>query len=60
MDDQYIENGSIYIFNREKFLKQRTRLFGKIGVYKMRKDQSFQVDQKIDIKIIKKFINDKK
>lgn len=60
MDDQYIENGSIYIFNREKFLKQRTRLFGKIGVYEMRKDQSFQVDQKIDIKIIKKFINDKK
>ena len=34
MDDQYIENGSIYIFNREKFLKQRTRLFGKIGVIK--------------------------
>ena len=29
---QYVENGSIYIFDKNKFLKIKNRLFGKIGL----------------------------
>ena len=56
MGEQFIENGSIYIFNLMKFLKYRNRLFGKIGIYLMSKLNSIQVDEKEDLKILKKLI----
>ena len=49
---QYLENGSIYIFNKNKFLKIKNRLFGKIGLYIMKKYHSFEVDSLDDIKLI--------
>jgi len=49
---KFLENGSFYIFNKKKFLKHRNRLFGKIGVYAMSKINSFQIDDKEDIKIV--------
>ena len=44
-DKYYLQNGSIYIFKKNKFLKYKNRLFGKIGVYIMKEWQSFQIDE---------------
>ena len=49
---QYVENGSIYIFDKNKFLKIKNRLFGKIGLYIMKKYHSFEVDNLDDIRLI--------
>ena len=51
---KYLENGSLYIFNKKKFLKSKNRLFGKIGVYSMKKKNSFQLDEPDDIKLFNK------
>ena len=49
---RFLENGSFYIFNKKKFLKNKNRLFGKIGVYPMSKIQSFQIDDLEDLEIV--------
>jgi N-acylneuraminate cytidylyltransferase len=49
---QYLENGSIYIFKTEKFLKHKSRLFGKIGNFIMSKKYSFQIDTIEDAQIV--------
>ena len=60
----FLQNGSIYIFDKKKFLKYKNRLFGKIGVYIMDEWQSFQIDEKKQIKfmeiLFKKFISNEK
>lgn len=52
--EKYLENGSFYIFDKKKFLHHNCRLFGKIGFYLMKKNNSFQIDDFEDLKIIKK------
>jgi len=52
---KYLENGSFYIFNTNKFLKYKSRLFGKIGVYVMKKINSLQFDDPEDIKLFNNF-----
>ena len=56
IEDKFLENGSFYIFNKKKFLKFKNRLFGKIGVYIMKKMNSFQIDDYEDIKLINKLV----
>ena len=51
-DKYYLQNGSIYIFKKNKFLKNKNRLFGKIGVYIMKEWQSFQIDEKDQIYVM--------
>ena len=51
MKKRYLENGSFYIFNPEKFLKKKCRLFGKIGCFKMSKISSFQIDDRQNIEL---------
>ena len=60
IDEKYLENGSIYIFNKEKFLKKKNRLFGKIGIYVMSKINSFQIDTLEDVKLMNKIARGKK
>jgi len=55
-ESEYIENGSFYIFKRENFFKSKNRLHGKITYYEMPKESIFEVDEKEDLKIIKKLI----
>ena len=58
--EKYLENGSFYIFKSKIFLKKKCRLFGKIGVYLMNKIQSLEIDDKIDLDLLrnlKKYIN---
>ena len=52
LNKKYLENGSFYIFDKEKFKKEKCRLFGKIGIYLMNKLQSFQIDDYDDIRLI--------
>lgn len=50
----FCENGAFYIFNLKKFLKKKNRFFGKIGIYKMNKYKSFEIDSLSDYNFIKK------
>lgn len=49
--NHFLENGSFYIFDANKFLKKKCRLFGKIGTFEMKKIYSFQIDEKEDIQL---------
>ena len=55
-ENQFVENGSFYIFNRKKFLKLKNRLHGKITYFEMPKESIFELDEKEDVRIIKKLI----
>ncbi len=57
IEEKYLENGSFYIFDKKKFLHYNCRLFGKIGFYLMKKNNSFQIDDFEDLKLIKKIFN---
>ena len=52
----YVENGSFYIFYKDKFLKYKNRLHGKIGVYKMPVESIHEIDTKEDLRIVKKLL----
>ncbi len=54
IEDSFLENGSFYIFNKKKFLKFKNRLFGKIGIYLMKRLNSFQIDEYEDIELVNK------
>ena len=53
MKQELIENGSFYIFKSKGFLKNKKRLFGKIGTYIQKKYYSFELDDQDDLVIIK-------
>ena len=55
-NNNYIENGSFYIFYKKNFLKYKNRLHGKIGIYEMPKETIHELDDLEDFKIIKKLI----
>lgn len=48
---QYIENGSIYVFNKQGFIKNNNRLFGKIGISTMETWKMFEIDNKEDLEL---------
>ncbi len=56
MEELIFENGSIFIFNVKGFKRNKNRLFGKIGVFLMKKYQSVDVDTPEDINYINKLI----
>ena len=47
----YCENGSFYIFSKKGFLKNKNRLFGKIGTYELDKVYASDIDEIIDLKL---------
>lgn len=51
---QWLENGSIYIFDVAKYLKTepRNRLFGKVGVYEMPAWTQFELDTEEDWEVM--------
>ena len=53
IDENYVENGAIYITSRKNLLQSRLRYSGKIGIYEMPLYRSFQVDTLEDLRIIK-------
>jgi len=49
--DLIIENGAIFIFKYEKFLKKKVRLFGRIGCFFMSKKNSIEIDDNFDLRL---------
>ena len=54
--DEFIENGAFYVFSSAGFKKNKNRLYGKITYIEMPKESVFEVDDKEDLKIIKKLL----
>lgn len=50
--NKYLENGSLYIFKKEGFLKHKNRFFGKIGTYVMERNCSYEIDSKDEFKLL--------
>ncbi len=53
----YLENGSIYVFKKELFFEKKNRLGGKIGMYEMPFECSYEIDSQKDIAICEYFMN---
>lgn len=56
-DALYLENGSIYIFKKEILLHYQNRLGGKIGMYEMPVECSYEIDAQKDIPLCEYFMN---
>ena len=54
MKELIFENGAIYIFKTKNFFKYKNRLFGKIGIYYMKKNNSIDIDDMDDVKLVEK------
>ena len=52
----FLENGSIYIFKKQLFLSQMNRLGGKIGMYEMPFECSYEIDTPKDLEICEYFM----
>ena len=53
-DVSYIENGSLYIFKYEHFMKNKNRLGGEIGYTIFPEKYSMEIDSQIDFEIMEK------
>ena len=51
--EQYVENGSIYVFKPEILFRNNNRLGGKIALFKMEFWKSFEIDEPEDIEFCK-------
>lgn len=47
----YLENGSIYIFKKSLIQKSNNRIGGRIGMYEMPFDHSFEIDSESEVEI---------
>ena len=50
-EKQFVENGSIYVFKKEGFIKNNNRLFGKIGLSLMESWKMFEIDSLEDLEL---------
>ena len=57
MKNQYVGNGAIFISTLRSFQKSKSRISGKIGIYEMSQDLSYEIDSKHDLSIIKSLLN---
>ncbi len=49
MENEFIENGAIYITKYSSFVKSKCRISGKIGIYKMLPQFSIDIDEEFDL-----------
>lgn len=59
-DSLYRENGSIYIFNTKGFLKFKNRIFGKVNLFLLNKNESYEIDDEVDFKILEALLKNEK
>lgn len=50
--DYYEENGSIYVFNKNEFMKHMSKVFGNVGLYIMPKERSMDIDTEEDFEYL--------
>lgn len=60
IEKKYLENGSFFIFDKDKFKIKKNRFFGKIGFYVQEYYKSFQIDEPEDINIVESILKNKK
>ena len=51
-NEQYVENGAFYITKKENLIKSNLRYSGNIGIVEMPFEESFQIDNKNDLKLL--------
>lgn len=51
--NEFVENGAIYISSLNALMKSKCRISGRIGMYVMPEELSYQIDSKLDFQIIK-------
>lgn len=56
IDPLLLENGSFFIFDKNKFMNFKCRMFGNIGHFIQDSSKSFQLDEPDDLYIIKKLM----
>lgn len=49
VNNQFVENGAIYITKYRAFKKNKCRISGKIGMYEMPEEMSIDIDTKLDL-----------
>jgi len=59
MNNQFIENGSIYITKYNAFKKSHCRISGRIGLFEMQQNVSIDIDTKYDLSQADKFLKSK-
>ena len=59
MNDNFIENGSIYIFKTEIILNENNRLGGKIGVFEMDFWQTWEIDSIEEVDLVEFYLKKK-
>ena len=55
-NNQYVENGAIYITKFSSFCKNQCRISGKIGLYEMPENISIDIDTREDFKLAEKIL----
>ena len=56
ISNQFIENGAIYITKYNCFKKSKCRISGRIGLFEMPQEKSYEIDSKHDIFIVEKLL----
>ena len=51
MPPQYVENGSIYVFNTQALLESGNRLSGRVSLYSMDEEAAVDIDSVLDMKV---------
>lgn len=59
MPEEYVENGSIYVFKTNTFNKEKNHICGKKGIYIVPKEYSFEIDEPFDFWICEKILERK-
>lgn len=57
VEDKFVENGAFYITKRKSLLDSKSRMSGKISIFKMPFYRSFQIDTFEDLEFIKKIMS---
>ncbi|MBI1920073.1 MAG: acylneuraminate cytidylyltransferase [Geobacter sp.] len=57
---QFLENGSIYIFGRDRFIAENNRLCGTISLYVMPEERSPEIDTLFDLELVEQLFRARK
>jgi len=58
-DGYYVENGAIYIFSRNQFLKHKSRCSGECTLYKMNTKSMFEIDNEDDFQVVSALLQER-